>query len=106
MATSKIKWTRELNRFGIEGNTQYSLMADNKIILARIQPGGGKGYKRYFMVYVSSVEGKWNLLNREIYHTLYEAKRAAEKYFGVKITQKKQNDDYGIKGDWRPFEGM
>ena len=105
MATSKIKWTRELNRFGIEGNTQYFLMAGNRK-LARISPGGGKGHKRYVMIHVSTVDGGWYLLNREIYYTLYEAKRAAEKYFGVKITKKKQNDDYGIKGDWRPFEGM
>ena len=40
---------------------------------------------------------------------LTDAKRKVESYWGKKITplrRSKSENDYGIKGDWRPFEGM
>ena len=37
---------------------------------------------------------------------LIDAKKCVEKFYGLKRPKKKINNEYGIKGDWRPFEGM
>ena len=65
--------------------------------------------KKYMAYRPSEVWGSWADVLIGEYKYLSDAKRKVESYWGKKITplrRSKSEYDYGIKGDWRPFEGM
>lgn len=67
--------------------------------------------KEYKVYRPSEVWGSWADVLIGKYKYLSDAKRKLEAYYGKRITparnpRKERENDYGIKGDWRPFEGM
>lgn len=65
--------------------------------------------KKYVAYCPSKKWGAWDDEKLGEFDYLTDAKRKVESYWGKKITRSrrsKSENDYGIKGDWRPFEGM